>query len=77
VRSDRHQDIPVCAVQIAAGMAVSERELGEYCVARLGFRAPKRIVRVERIPRTEQGKLIRAELGQMLAASLGLGQSNS
>lgn len=77
VRSDRHQDIPVCAVQIAAGMVVSERELGEYCVERLGFRAPKRIVRVERIPRTEQGKLIRAELGQMLAASLGLGQSNS
>ncbi|MFA5631186.1 MAG: class I adenylate-forming enzyme family protein [Porticoccaceae bacterium] len=72
MRSTLHQDIPVCAVELFDDVEASETELTEYTVARLGFRAPKRIVRVEKIPRTEQGKLIRAEMARLMNAELGL-----
>jgi len=72
VRSDLHQEIPVCAVELMDDCHVTEQELGSYCVARLGFRAPKRIVQVDKIPRTEQGKLIRAELASQIGSRLGI-----
>lgn len=62
LKSRLHQDVPVCAVCLHDGMQVSERELEAYAAERLGFRTPRKIIRVDRIPRNESGKPIRAEL---------------
>jgi O-succinylbenzoic acid--CoA ligase len=46
--------------------AVGVDELREHCAARLAaFKVPKRIVLVERLPRTASGKLRRAELADL------------
>ena len=66
LRSDVHQDVPVCAVVLHQGARASESALRRFAIERLGARAPRRIMVVERIPRNELGKLVRAELGRAL-----------
>ncbi len=73
ISSAVHQDIPVCAVALREGVASDEEELMEFALERLGVRRPRRIVVVDRIPRsTAQGKLQRDELMQSLSAALGI-----
>lgn len=67
-----HQDVPACAVTLHPAVAVDEKELLEFAVARLGAHAPRRIVTLPSLPRNEQGKLIRNQLMQQVAAALGL-----
>lgn len=66
-----YQDIPVCAVAVREGMGVSDGELMQFARERLGPRRPQVVVVVDRIPRNEQGKLIRSELAQALRERLG------
>ena len=65
-----HQDIPVCAVVLQTGVQVSEKQLLDFAAQRLGSRGPKKVFMLERIPRNEQGKLIRPQLMREIAASL-------
>ncbi len=60
LKSEVHQDIPICAVTIDPAHGTTESELVEFSREHLGSRAPKAIVILRAIPRNEQGKLIRA-----------------
>lgn len=67
VRSKIHQDVPVCAVALRGAGLAQPGELLDYALARLGPKAPKRVIVFERIPRTELGKLDRAALHAAIA----------
>lgn len=71
LKSPLHQDVPVCAVIVHDGMRVSEQELAAYTAQRLGFKMPRKIIQVDRIPRNESGKLVRAELARTFLQHLG------
>jgi acyl-coenzyme A synthetase/AMP-(fatty) acid ligase len=72
LNSPIHQNIPVCAVVLQEGSAITEQELLDFTYQRLGGRGPKRVIVLQSIPRTEQGKLIRAQLAQEIADQLGI-----
>lgn len=65
-----HQDIPVCALTLRAGAAVSEQALLEHASSQLGARGPYRVLIVDAIPRNHEGKLMRAELLRLIGARL-------
>ncbi len=53
-------DVPILAV--AAGQEVEEAALLAYCRDRLGTRAPRKVFRIESLPRNVSGKVMRHEL---------------
>ena len=63
-----HQDVPVCAVVLLEGSTITEEHLLAYLQQRLGFRSPRRLIRLKAIPRNEQGKVIRHELMARVSA---------
>mgnify|MGYP003382353880 CR=1 FL=1 len=70
LRSDIHQDIPVCAVTLDPRQRVGASDLVFFAKQRLGARAPKAVAILETIPRTAQGKLLRAPLADAVVAAL-------
>lgn len=62
LKSAAHQDIPVCAVVLQPNTQRSEQEIIDFSRQYLGIRGPRRVVVVDDIPRTEQGKLNREQL---------------
>jgi acyl-coenzyme A synthetase/AMP-(fatty) acid ligase len=66
------QDIPVCAVVLYSGADISEQSLLTYARERLGVQSPDRVAIIEKIPRNERGKLIRAELMEQITIKLGM-----
>lgn len=72
LRNPVHQDVPICVVALYLGHDVGERELIDFAYQRLGSRAPRRIVFLPEIPRKEDGKPIRPQIGLAVAQSLGL-----
>jgi len=52
-----HGEIPAAAVELAAGLRVDERELQKFAREALGLRAPRRVVIVDALPVTLQGKV--------------------
>ena len=70
LHSEVHQHIPVCAVALHPGASVTEKELLDFAFQRLGSRYPRRIVILEKLPRTEQGKLLLQQLNQEMAERL-------
>ncbi len=60
VRSLAYGDIPILAIADSDG--VTEAALLAFCRGQLGLHAPKQIVRLASIPRTEMGKPKRNEL---------------
>lgn len=71
LNSPVHQNVPVCAVVLQDGRKVDERTLRNYASGRLGAHAPRRIVVLDRIPRTETGKPVRSLLIQEISEKLG------
>ncbi len=69
-----HQDLPVCAVALSGAEseagAVNERVLKRFAAARLGERAPARVVILGEIPRNQQGKIQRDELRRRVQNAL-------
>lgn len=65
-----NQDIPVCAVVAQAGCRPAETEMNAFVRERIGHRAPARIVVVDALPRNEQGKLDRNQLGRAVLAKI-------
>lgn len=65
----RHQQIPVAAV-VTRGR-VKLQELMDWCAPRLGHRAPAGMIRMESLPRSELGKVVRRELVEAAKAKLG------
>lgn len=70
-----HQDVPVCAICLQDGQPLPMRELEIYAAERLGFKAPRKIIQVDRIPRNESGKLIRAELRKTFLEHLAMART--
>lgn len=62
LRSAAYGDIPLLAVVARDGFDAGA--LLAHCRARLGKRAPRKIVVVERLPRNEHGKVMRRELSE-------------
>lgn len=70
LRSPLHQDVPVCAVVLQDGARVAEGELLAFARQRLGAHGPKHLVMLDRIPRNEQGKLVRPLLEKEIIGKL-------
>ncbi len=67
-----HQDVPVCAVTLRPGARTSESDLLAWAREQLGAHGPHRVLILERIARNQDGKLVRAELGELIARRLAL-----
>lgn len=59
--------VPIAFVERAPGTQISEHEVLEFCKARLGPRAARRVIVLDHIPRNESGKPNRAALDSLLA----------
>lgn len=59
-----HGQIPVAAVELCSAGMVSERELVAYARQHLALRAPRRIVILDRLPRNDQGKILRRQIAE-------------
>ena len=67
-----HQHVPVCAVELRAGAAVTEEALKAFSMSQIGSRTPSRIVILEKMPRNDMGKIRRVELTRQIAQVLGI-----
>jgi acyl-coenzyme A synthetase/AMP-(fatty) acid ligase len=65
-----HQDIPVCAVALHQGESITEQELLDFAFQRLGSHYPRRIIILEKIPRSAQGKVLLQQLSREIAERL-------
>ena len=72
-----HQDVPVCAVTLHPSANVSEKELYDFAHQQLGLRMPRFIFVLSEIPRNEQGKLIRANLKEIIEERLRQAQEKA
>lgn len=63
-----HGEIPVVAVELAEDARADERELQRFAREALGLRAPRRVMIVEALPATPQGKVDLRRLAEMAAA---------
>ena len=61
-QSRTHGQIPVVAVQLLPGASVTELELEVFSRDRLGLRRPRRIMVMAALPKSSQGKTLKAEL---------------
>jgi acyl-CoA synthetase (AMP-forming)/AMP-acid ligase II len=59
VLSPVHGQIPVAAVELVRGASTTADELLAFARSRMALRAPRKIVIVEALPRSPQGKLLR------------------
>jgi long-chain acyl-CoA synthetase len=57
-----HGQIPVAAVVLRQGEAISAGELRRYSHQQLGLRAPRRVLVIERMPKNSQGKTLKKDL---------------
>lgn len=62
-----HGQIPVAAVELRPGGVVTDRELVAYAREHLALRAPRRIVILDRLPRNDQGKILRRQIAAHFA----------
>ena len=65
--STAHGDIPVAAVELHESASVAVDELMARARARLGKRAPRRIIVLDALPRNAAGKIVKHELVHLLA----------
>jgi acyl-coenzyme A synthetase/AMP-(fatty) acid ligase len=70
IRHPTYQEIPICFVNLYPGHQVNENILIQYCIERLGSRGPKRVFIIDKIPRNEQGKLIRSQLNHHIKSMI-------
>ncbi|HKW81520.1 MAG TPA: AMP-binding protein [Casimicrobiaceae bacterium] len=66
--SAAHGEIPIAAVELHVAMSATIDELLAHARARLGVRAPRRIIVVDALPRNSVGKVARRELAQLVAS---------
>ncbi len=68
VADDMRGEVPVAFVELEEGVVFDEPELRSFCRERLaGYKVPRRVIAVEALPRNPTGKILRRELGAMLA----------
>jgi len=57
IKSELHQDIPVCTVVVEKESKETEENFMEYALNHLGSYRPQVIMKMDKIPRNEQGKV--------------------
>jgi acyl-coenzyme A synthetase/AMP-(fatty) acid ligase len=62
VKSRLHGDIPAVAVELAAGANATEISLMQYARERLGLRYPRRILILDKLPKSGDGKILKNEI---------------
>ena len=67
IRSATHGDIPVAAVELHPGAAATGDELLAYARARLGLRAPRRVLVLDALPRSAIGKVLKRQIAPCFA----------
>jgi acyl-CoA synthetase (AMP-forming)/AMP-acid ligase II len=67
LHSAAHGDVPVLAAVETAPGALDAAALLAHCRARLGLRAPRKVVRVPALPRNGVGKVLRRDLAALAA----------
>lgn len=67
IPSAAHGEIPVAAVELHPGAAVTGAELLAYARARLGLRAPRRVLVLEALPRSPVGKVLKRDIAPRFA----------
>lgn len=70
LRHPVHQDVPVVAVVLEDGSALSQAKILKWGYDALGTVAPKYVFIVDKIPRDDQGKLLRPQLRTTLLEML-------
>jgi malonyl-CoA/methylmalonyl-CoA synthetase len=65
-----YQDIPIAVVSIDPRSNLTSNKLREIAVSTLGFRAPRKVVVVNEIPRNMNGKVQANELSQLIKKNL-------
>jgi acyl-CoA synthetase (AMP-forming)/AMP-acid ligase II len=68
------QDIPVAVISLDAKTKIDAIEIQEIALARLGFRAPRKVFVLREIPRNSNGKVQRKELMALLKQSIQVEQ---
>lgn len=66
LKSDIHQDIPICCIVKKQDSALCEKSLEEYALKKMGAYRPQKILLFNQIPKTNNGKLIKSELINMI-----------
>ena len=61
-------DVPFCAVSLTQGMRVSEQELLQFARSAIGAYSPQRVAILKTIRRSENGKVQRTILMQVVTA---------
>jgi acyl-coenzyme A synthetase/AMP-(fatty) acid ligase len=69
LRMQAHGDVPMIAVVETAPGALDHAALAAHCRARLGLRAPRKVLVVAGIPRNAAGKVLRRDLAAMMQAA--------
>lgn len=77
LRDPVRQDVPVCVVSLKSGVDVEGLDLRAYARERLGLRAPRHFMIMEKLPRNEQGKPIRTEMQRHMKEYVELQLSKS
>jgi long-chain acyl-CoA synthetase len=63
VPDERKGEVPVAAVVLRPGMALTEEELGAYCRDQMaGYKIPRKVMFVDLLPRVHGWKLLRRDL---------------
>jgi len=65
-----HQEVPACVVSLVPGARVSEMGLRRFAVDLLGAKAPALLIIADRIPRNPQGKIVRAQVAQLISSAV-------
>lgn len=66
LRSQAHGQIPIAAVELLPGTVASDAELLGFARARLGLRAPRRVLVLPALPRNPQGKVLKREIATLV-----------
>ena len=61
-RGGAHGQIPIAAVELLPGAQASDTDLLDFARARLGLRAPRRVIVLPALPRNPQGKVLKREI---------------
>ncbi|MFN6955119.1 MAG: class I adenylate-forming enzyme family protein [Acetobacteraceae bacterium] len=67
IPSAAHGEIPVAAVELHPGAATTGEALLAFARARLGLRAPRRVLVLEALPRNPMGKVLKREIAPRFA----------
>lgn len=66
-----HGQIPVAAVELKSGFAITALELQTFCRQHLALRAPRRILIIDSLPRNSQHKILKRELSKAFEIKKG------